>query len=314
MAKKQHTLKKKIRNRLTEIKNSNPWLLLFWNEMLRRRGMRELSKFSDIEAIRMLYHAKAGRYPNLDNPVLFSEKLQWVKLHHRDPLMTRCADKYAVRGYLEEKGYADILNRLIGVYESTDDIDFAKLPDRFVLKATHGSAWNIVCKDKSTMDWRPWILIMKSWLRHNIFWNGREWPYKNMPPRIVCEKYLEDASGQLTDYKFYCFNGEPTFVQANTGRGTKRHAQNFYDLRWSLLPFGKDLPPSPEVQIPQPISLERMIDIARDLSAPFCYVRVDFYEVHGRVIFGELTFFPASGMPDFIPSIYDSFVGKLLTL
>lgn len=305
---------KRIKKKLAGLKNNNTWLLLLWNEMLRAKGRRELRKYSDIEAINRLYHARAGRYPDLENPTLFSEKLQWIKLHHRDPLMTQCADKYGVRKYIEKQGFADTLNELIGVYECVDDIDFRRLPERYILKATHGSGWNIICKDKSKMSWIPLRLIMKSWLKHNIFWNGREWPYKDMKHRIVCEKYLEDSSGQLMDYKFYCFNGEPKFVQANMGRGTERHAQNFYDLNWSLLPFGKDLAPSPDVNIPKPDNFDRMIAIARDLSSPFCYVRTDFYNVEGRVIFGELTFFPASGMPDFVPAEYDATVGSMLVL
>jgi len=305
---------KRIKEKLALIKNNNTWLLLLWNEILRARGKRELKKYSDLEAVKRLYYSRSGRYPDLDNPTLFSEKQQWLKLYHRDPLMIQCADKYEVRKYIKEKGYGDILNELIGVYEKVEEIDFKKLPDRFVLKGTHGSAWNIICRDKNKTNWMPWRLVMKSWLKHNIFWNGREWVYKDLKPRIVCEKYLEDTSGSLMDYKFYCFNGEPKFVQANMGRGTERHAQNFYDLQWSLLPFGKDLMPRPDVDIPKPENLDRMIAIARDLSSPFSYVRADFYNVQGRIVFGELTFFPASGMPDFVPAEYDSIVGAMLTL
>lgn len=305
---------KKIRDGLTAIKNRNPWLLLLWNEMLRFRGKRDLANHSDVEAIKRLYHSRSGRYPDLVHPTLFSEKLQWIKLHCRDPLMTLCADKYEVRRYIQKKGYGDILNDLLGIYTSVEEIDFDTLPAQFVLKATHGSGWNIICHDKSGMNWVPWRLIMRCWLKNNIFWNGREWPYKDMKPRLICEKYLADASGQLMDYKFYCFNGEPQFVQANTGRGTKHHAQNFYDLAWNLLPFGKDLVPRPDIDIPRPETLDRMIAIARDLASPFKYVRADFYDVRGRVIFGELTFFPASGMPDFVPQEYDAVVGDMLTI
>jgi hypothetical protein len=282
--------------------------------MLRARGKWELNRYSDLEAVNRLYYSRAGRYPNLDAPALFSEKQQWIKFYYRDPLMVRCADKYDVRGYVIEKGYGDILNELLGVYEKVDEIPLDTLPGSFVLKATHGSGWNVICQDKDKMNWLAWKLIMKSWLKHNIFWNGREWVYKGIKPRIVCEKYLQDRSGRLMDYKFYCFNGRPTFVQANLGRGEKRHAQNFYDLQWSLLPFGKDLAPLPDVEIPKPESFERMLAIARDLAAPFSFVRADFYDVDGKPVFGELTFFPASGMPDFVPAEYDSIVGHMWTL
>lgn len=304
----------KAKDYLRNVRNKSFWLLLLWYEYLRICGKRELKKYSDSEAIRKLYYSKSGRYPDLDDPRLFSEKLQWLKLHTRDLLMMKCADKYEVRKYIQEKGFGDILNDLIAVYDKVEDIRLERLPQRFVLKATHGSGWNIVCEDKDKMNWIPLRMIMQSWLKHNIFWNGREWPYKDMKHRIVCEKYLEDTSGQLTDYKFYCFGGEPKFLQVNMWRGTKRHVQNFYDLNWKLLPFGKDLAPCPDVNIPMPENFDRMITIARNLSSPFSYVRSDFYNVRGQIIFGEMTFFPASGMPDFIPAEYDAVVGDMLTL
>lgn len=314
MINSKKTCIKTIRDKLTYMKNNSLLLLLLWHYILRLRGKRSLKKYTDLELINRLYYSYAGRYPDLKSPVLFSEKLQWLKLNDHNPLMTQCADKYEVRKYIEARGYADILNDLIGVYESVQEIKIASLPNRFVLKAAHGSGWNIVFKDKAKMNWTLLRLIMKCWLKNNIFWNGREWCYKHITPKIVCEKYLESSSDDLIDYKFFCFNGVPKFVQANLGRGKKKHAQNFYDLQWSLLPFGKNLIPRPDVNIPRPDNLDRMIAIATDLSMPFSYVRVDFYEVQGRVIFGELTFFPASGMPDFVPSEYDTIVGNMLTL
>jgi len=305
---------KSFREKLVHVKNSNPWLYLLWHENLRRKGKIELKKNSDIQSINKLYYRKANRYPDLDDPVLFSEKQQWLKLFYRNPDMPVCADKYEVRAYLEHKGYGNLLNELLAVYESVDEINIEELPKKFVIKAAHGSGWNIICSNKEEVNWTAWNLVMKSWLKHNIFWSGREWIYKDLTHRLVCEKYLEDESGGLMDYKFYCFNGEPHFVQANNGRGQNIHVQNFYDLDWEIQPFGKDLIPLPEINIPRPQKLKKMIETARDLADPFPYVRVDFYEVSGRIIFGELTFFPASGLPDFIPPEYDKVVGDLLTL
>ncbi|MCP4265134.1 MAG: hypothetical protein GY777_06095 [Candidatus Brocadiaceae bacterium] len=304
----------KIKERVTFTKNNNTWLLLLWNEMIRKKGKKELRKYSDLESVNRLYYSHANRYPDLKAPTLFSEKLQWLKLYYRDDIMEQCADKYEVRKYVEEKGYADTLNELLGIYDKVEDINIEKLPNRFVLKGAHGSAWNIICKDKSKVNWTAWHLIMKSWLKHNIFWNGREWIYKDAKPRMVCEKYLEDVCGNLIDYKFFCFNGEPKFVQVNMGRGKKQQIQNFYNLQWKLLPFGKDINPSFDVDIQEPQNFKYMIDIAKDLSSPFSFVRTDLYNINGKVVFGELTFFPASGMPDFIPSEYDSIVGKMLEL
>jgi len=303
-----------LRTYLVTLKNSNPWLLLLWLELLHQRGKRELEKYSDEKSVEKLYFDFAGRWPNLVRPRLFSEKQQWLKLNYRDQLMPRCADKWEVRKFIEEKGYVDLLNDVIAVYDDIADFKLEELPDRFVLKATHGSGWNLVCKDKNKINWMPWRFVMKSWLKSNIFWNGREWPYKEMKSRILCEKYLEDESGQLMDYKFFCFNGEPKFIQANKGRGTKQHAQNFYDLDWCLLPFGKDLKPIPGIEISKPACFQRMINIVKDLSAHFSFVRIDLYEVENRVLFGEFTFFPASGMPDFTPAEYDAFVGDMWIL
>jgi len=305
---------KRLKYYLTGLKNNNPWLLLLWLEKLKKKGIKDLKENNDLDAINKLYYDYAGKYPDLENPKTFSDKMQWMKLYYHDPLMSRCADKYEVRSFIEAKGYAYTLNGLIAVYKSVEEIDVKSLPVKFVMKASHGSGWNLICKDKNKINWIPWKKIMNIWLNSNVFWPGREWPYKNMTPRIICEKYIEDESGQLMDYKFFCFNGVPKFIQANKGRGTKRHAQNFYDTNWKILPFGKNLEPLPGVIISQPVTFREMLEIARDLSGRFPFVRVDFYEVQGRVIFGELTFFPKSGLPDFTPPEYDLILGEMLTL
>lgn len=304
----------RIRNYLVRLKNNHPWLLLIWLEQLRFRGIKDLRNNDDIAAINKLYFNFSGKYPNIENPQTFSDKMQWLKLNYHDPLLIRCADKLAVRNFIEEKGFGYTLNELLAVYRSIEDFDVKLLPEKFVLKASHGSGWNLVCKNKNRINWYAYKLVMKSWLKSNIFWPGREWPYKNMVPGIICEKYLEDESGLLMDYKVFCFNGVPKFTQANKGRGTAKHAQNFYDINWNILPFGKDLKPLPDVEIPKPVKFSEMLHIAKDLSEPFPFVRVDFYEVDGKVIFGELTFFPKSGLPDFIPAEYDSILGEMLTL
>ncbi len=307
-------MKEKIRRRLAHIKDNNAWLRLLWLKQLAKRAERERATMNDLDCINKLYHDYCGCYPNLDSPTLFSEKQQWLKLHYRNELMPIVGDKYMVRNYLRENGYGHLLNDLIAVYERVEDFDPSELPDSFVLKASHASGWNLVVKDKRKMHWRVWRKHMRYWLKHDIAWNGREWHYAMMTPRIVCERYLEDSSGGLMDYKLYCMNGEPRFVQVNKGRGDMDSVQNYYDLDWNLLPFGKSQPHNPNVQIDPPERLQEMIDIARELSQPFPYVRMDFYEAESRLYFGEFTFFPCSGMPDFIPSEWDAKVGKMLTL
>jgi hypothetical protein len=297
---------------LVRLKNNNPWLLLLWHWLLLRKGYKSLRELTDLQAVNKLYFDYCGKYPNLKSPQTFSEKQQWMKLNYENPLMTICADKFAVRKYLVDKGYTPILSNVLGYYKSIEEIDINALPNKFVLKASHGSGWNLIVQNKADIAWYPWMKIMKCWLLNDIFWPGREWPYKNMPAGIICESYMEDASGELMDYKFHCFNGVPKYIQANKGRSSKRHAQNFYDLNWKILPFGKDLTPLPDVHIEKPHCLAEMLDIAKDLAKDFPFVRVDLYEVNKKVIFGEMTFFPKSGLPDFVPSEYDAIVGEYL--
>lgn len=269
----------------------------------------------DRKAIIKYYKKKSGgRIVNLDSPILFSEKLQWYKLYHRDPLMQRVANKFTVRDYIKEIGYGSLLNDLLGVYTDVNKIDFDRLPQQFVLKGAHGSGFNIIVKDKSKLNRRRAKMMMKSWLRQNIAWSGREWVYKDMSRQIIAEKYLEDETGELRDYKFYCFNGKPAFMQLEVGRGTEYNTRNFYDMEWQIMPFGKELPHNPNLQVPKPQMFEEMKKIAADLCKPFQYVRVDLYQVGGKVYFGELTFFPAGGAPDFVPAEYDEVVGKMWEL
>ncbi|ACU06807.1 hypothetical protein FIC_00340 [Flavobacteriaceae bacterium 3519-10] len=303
-----------IRNYLVGLKNTNAFLYYVWSRNQQRKGVLDLKYVSDVAAVTRLYKRYAGKSPDLINPQTFSEKMQWLKLNYHHDLMTVCADKYEVRDYIKEKGYGHILSEIIGVYTRVDDIPFTSLPKQFVVKATHGSGWNLICKDKTRVNWYWWKKTFGIWLNSNIFWPGREWPYKNMPARILVEKFLTDKSGQLMDYKFFCFNGKVHFVQANKGRDTANHAQNFYDLEWNILPFGKDLEPRPDIDIEPPTKLREMAEIAEDLAQPFPFVRMDFYEVEEKIIFGEMTFYPKSGLPDFTPIEYDRIFGELLKI
>lgn len=266
---------------------------------------------SDEKAVKKYYKKRSGKELDLNNPQTFSQKQQWYKLNAKNPLMQQVADKYAVRNYIKECGYETLLNDLLGVYDDPDDIDFDALPERFVMKAAHGSGFNIIVKDKSQLNIPQTKKMLRSWLRQNISWGGREWVYKDMPRRIVIEKYLEDDSGGLKDFKFFCFNGKPSIMQLEVGRYTEHNTRNFYDMDWNLLPFGKELPHNPDIQIPKPVRFEQMKQIATDLCKPFQFVRVDLYEVGEKVYFGELTFFPAGGAPDFVPSEYDKIVGDM---
>ncbi len=298
------SIKSKIRSSLLGL-----YLINLYHEY---KNKKNLKQFSDKEQIIRLYKSKSGgTEPNLDSPQTFSEKQQWYKLNSFDPLMSKCADKIGVREYIKDCGYADLLNEVYGVYNSVSEIKLKDLPNKFVLKGAHGSGFNLIVRDKKKVNWFMWKKIMRSWLRQDIFWSGREWVYRDIPHRLVAEKYLEDKSGGLLDYKFYCFNGEPRFMQLEVGRFTKNNTRNFYDTNWNLLPFGKELEHNPNIKVDKPEKFDEMVKIARDLSKPFSYVRVDLYEAGGKIYFGELTFFPASGAPDFKPIEYDKIVGDM---
>ena len=230
---------------------------------------------SDERAVRKYYKKWTGKELDRDNPKSFTEKLNCYKLDSHDILMQQCADKVSVRDYVMEKGYGELLNEIYGIYYSVDEIDIETLPKQFVLKASHGSQMNFIVKNKSDFNWKRAKRMMRSWLHQDIYWSGREWVYKNLPRRIIAEKYLEDESGGLRDYKFYCFNGHPQIMQLEMGRNTDNEVRNFYDMDWTLLPFGKGIPYDTETYIEKPAMFEKMKEIATNLCAPFSFVRVD---------------------------------------
>lgn len=269
---------------------------------------------SDEKAVKKYYKSRSGQELDLLHPETFSQKQQWYKLNARLPLMQLCADKFAGREYIKDCGYENLLNDLLGVYDNPNQINLDSLPNQFVIKASHGSGFNIIVKDKSQLNWKQTKMMLRSWMHQNIAWSGREWVYMKMARHIIIEKYLEDETGELRDYKFFCFNGDPKFMQLEVGRYTDHNTRNFYDMEWNLMPFGKELPHNPNIVIPKPEMFDEMKKIAKDLCKPFQFVRVDLYQVGGKVYFGELTFFPAGGAPDFVPEKYDKIVGDMWTL
>ena len=282
-------------------------------EYWRFRGQIELKKYSDYELICRMYKNHCGREVNLANPVRYTEKLQWLKLFYRNDLMPIVSDKYEVRQYLKDIGYKDLLNELIAVYESVDEFDPSVLPERFVIKASHGSGWNLVVKDKNKVNWYIWNRIMRSWLKQNLYWFGREWNYQSQTPRIIVEKYLEDDSGELRDYKIICMNGKPAFIQIDQNRYSN-HKRLYVDVDGKPMGFADSLE-SDEMQPFVFGNIHReMLRIATELSQPFPMVRVDLYECYGKIFFGELTFFGASGFFNFDPDSMDLELGKKIHL
>jgi len=268
---------------------------------------------SDEKAVKRYYKKRFGKELDLNNPETFSEKINWYKLNSNDPLMAQCADKVAVRDYVISKGFGDCLNEVYGVYDNVDDIDIDKLPNQFVIKAAHGSHMNYIVKDKNSFDFKHAKKMMKSWLHQDIYWSGREWVYKDIPKRIIIEKYIEDDAGELRDYKFFCYNGKPYFMEYDIGRFGDKHIRNFYDIDKSLLNISdtecdsdfdiKDFPLDDS-------AFEKMKIIASELSKPFQQARVDFYNVNNKVYFGEITFFDGGGSTVFRPSEWNYLFSK----
>ena len=280
----------------------------------RLKSQKDFKKLGDYEFICKAYKRILGREINLKNPTRFTEKLQWLKLFWRDDAARICSDKYAVREYLQEKGYGELLNDLIAVYESVDEIDEKVLPDSFVLKGAHDSGWNLIVKDKSKVNWFMWKKIMRSWLKQNLYYFGREWNYENQKPRIIVEKYLEDDSGELRDYKFFCFNGQLQYIQLDENRQTK-HKRVYLDEDGNVLKMADSHAHDEGLGLSLPSSLHlEMLEIAKNLSKDFPQVRVDLYECNGKIYFGELTFFDGSGFYQFDPDEWDEYWGSRLQL
>lgn len=271
---------------------------------------------SDESFVEKFYEKHMDEKVDLVNPMKFSEKIQWLKINWYDPLAIKCADKYEVRNIVKKKSGSKYLNKLYAVYDSVEEIDLSKLPSSFVLKATHSSGFNFICKDKSSVDWRRQFKELKMWLKVNYFWSNREWVYKDIKPRIICERFLSEGNddSSLTDYKIYCFNGKPTYCQVIKDRDSGGTI-DFFDTKWNHMKFtGLQIMPHSSEKIAKPAKYDEMLKLSKELSANFPFVRVDFYYVNGNIYFGELTFFPRSGFGAFDPPEWNEKIGELLKL
>lgn len=287
----------------------NPWEIVRY---LARRGA--LRWLPDRQYLCVIYRAAIGKRLRLDDPKGFNEKLQWLKLYDRNPKYTTMVDKYLVREYVAEKIGEEYLIPLLGVWDDPEQIDFDKLPDQFVLKCNHDSGAVVICKDKSQLDIPAAKEFLSRRQKHNFYYGGREWPYKDVVPKIICEKYMEDESGELTDYKFMCFNGEVKCAFTCTDRFTPQGLHvTFYDMQWNIMPFERHYPRA-SVPAQKPQSYDEMVQLAEKLSAGIPFVRVDFYEIDGKPYFGELTFFPGNGLEEFTPEEWDDTLGSWISL
>ena len=273
------------------------------------QGSPELDK----KYLEILFKYVMGKKCDFNNPQTFNEKLQWLKIYDRNPFYTQLVDKYEVRKFVKARIGNKYLIPCLGVWNHFNEIDFSKLPNQFVLKCTHDSGGLIICKDKLKLNLKDAKKKIEHCLKRRYFLNTREWPYKNVKPKIIAEEYKVDESGyELKDYKFFCFDGMPKAMFIATDRGTDTKF-DFFDTEFHHLPFTNGHP-NADKEIKKPENFTEMLHIAKLLSKGIPEVRVDLYNVNGKILFGEMTFFHWSGMMPFEPEEWDYKFGSWIKL
>lgn len=268
-------------------------------------------KYNYEETVKKDFYKKLGYHLNLDKPKTFNEKIQWLKLNYRNPKMSVYADKYEVRDIIKQELGEKHLIKIYGIYDTVDEIDLKNLPNQFVLKPTHSSQRVIICTDKNKLNWKKEFKKMRKWLKHNYFYQGGEWVYRDLKPRIICEKLLDE---NIIDYKIYCFNGIPEFTQVVSNRDGKKYDVNYYDLNWKPTEIKRCDHKSNDKEFEKPTNYKTMIEFSKKISSQFPFVRMDFYEIKDKLYFGETTFFPANGLIRYSTKQEDEKWGELLKL
>ncbi len=270
---------------------------------------------TDKAYVKLNYLIDAKEKLNLSNPVSYTQKLQYLKLYCHNPLYTTLVDKLSVKEYVAEKIGSEHIIPLLGVWNSGDEIDFDSLPNQFVLKVSHDSGGIIICKNKSELDIAQTRKRIDSLLKYNYYKYSREWPYKNVPRKVIAEKYMcSENEESLSDYKFFCFNGKPEFLYVSKYEHTEDEELSFVTMDWEIAPFQRadhkllsELPA-------KPVCFDEMVEIAKKLSENIPFVRVDLYQINGTVFFGEMSFFPTGGVSKFYPEKYNDLIGDLIIL
>lgn len=294
-------------------------MMLFYNP--RQVGLSLLARIGpllgDKAFLKIQYRLTMGKRLNLDSPQSFNEKLQWLKINNRKPEYTTMVDKYAVKDYVASVLGPQYIIPTIGVWDRAEDIEWDRLPNQFVLKCTHDSGGIVICKDKSKLDTDAAIEKLRKSLKKNYYNLGREWPYKNVPHRIIAEKFLipDSETGDLPDYKFFCFNGKVKMCYIATGRQTGEVARiDFFDESFNHLPIKQGRHPNAAILPEKPAKFDEMKMLAEKLSIGIPHVRVDFYEHNRQILFGEMTFFSQNGTAKFIPEEWDYRIGEWLDI
>lgn len=264
--------------------------------------------------LKLMYQVKLGKGLNLKNPTSFNEKLNWLKLYDRKDIYTKMADKYEVRQIVKERLGEEYLIPILGVWNRVEEIDFDSLPNQFVLKCTHDSGSVVICTDPVSFNREEAVKKLQDTMRINYFYPSREWPYKNIKPRIIAEAYMVDESGtELKDYKIYNFSGKPELIQVDFGRFV-HHERNLYTLDWEYMDETIEYPNNREITIPKPEKLEEMLMCAGKLSEGIPSVRTDFYSINGRIYFGEITFYQEGGFARFDHEEFEERLGSLIRI
>ena len=273
--------------------------------------------FSDSFFLKCLYKASVGKKLNLRHPHTFNEKLQWLKLHNKNPEYTDMVDKYEAKRIIEKTLGNEYVVRTLGVWDKYEDIEFNKLPEQFVLKCTHCGGV-IICKNKEDFDFQKAEEKINSLLKKNYFWHAREWPYKNIKPRIIAEEYIENSEEAFKDnslivYKFFCFDGVPEIIQVIQNDKRSDESIDYFDTEWNLLKLRQNFPNS-EVHLDKPKRFEEMLKLSSKLSKNIPFLRVDWYESNEKLLFSEFTFYSDAGTAAFEPEEWDYKLGKMIDL
>lgn len=272
-----------------------------------------LKFLKDKTYISLMYKGVFGKKINLVSPKTYSEKIQYLKLYDRKPIYNTLVDKYLVRDYIIKNIGEEFLIPIFGVYDSFDDINFSILPNEFVIKCTHDSHSVLICKDKSSFDINKAKLVINKALKRNYFYEGRQWVYKDLKPKIVVEQYMEDEFNELRDYKFFCFSGKVKASYISTDRMNGEVKFNYYDKEFNKLNFKQSYDIS-SIDIIKPLNYDLMVELAEKLSLQFPHVRIDFYDINGKIYFGEFTFYHMSGFVKFNPEFWDEKFGSWIDL
>lgn len=269
----------------------------------------------DEKYIKIKYRLQMRTKLNLENPQTFNEKLQWLKLYDRNPEYTKMVDKYEAKEYVGNIIGEEYIIPTLGVWDKFENVEFEKLPNQFVLKPTHTSGNIFICKNKEKIDYKKLKKMVRGWMKRKYYPIHREWPYKNIKPRIIAERYMQNKNDEdLKDYKFFCFNGKPKIILVCSERFSSNNmCETWFDENWNCLDI-IEANHRINKKIKKPVNFSQMMEFSKKLSRSISFIRVDFYEIDSKIYFGELTFFPATGLEKFEPEKWNRRLGNMLEL